>query len=203
MPEPANIPHLPPEVLVPIIAYSEETQCCLINLLSRGSLKCEEPHSFTTVIYTRGDCDQDGNYTRGANDNCNGSIKLEIDNGAYTNRLRPEDSQLAYERIRHLIIRPVFNYMDKIDAIILDELEGQLGEYHPAMNLSWPIGSNYYRAMDLMLSIDWHLLKNLEVLCLDLTGVDPHWRYPEIQASFVEMGRHLKLKTLILPGLLA
>jgi hypothetical protein len=304
MPEPANIPYFPPEVLVPIIAYSEQTQCCLINLLSKGSLKCEEPHSFTTVIYTRGDCDRDGNYTRGsieslpfqhrcvygtvrensepvipfnqaddlsvelqrwnltkrvivmdieseedirkevqrilrehlpkhgasnlndvsslinssiqaklnfwdkrifdtiplANDNCNGSIKLEIDNGAYTNRLRPEDSQLACERIRHLMIRPVFNYMDKIDAIIVDELEGQLGEYHPAINLAWPIGSNYYRAMDFMLRLDWPLLKNLEVLCLDLTGVDPHWRYSEIQARFGEMGRHLKLKTLILLG---
>jgi hypothetical protein len=304
MPETANIPYLPPEVLVPIIAYSEETQCCLINLLSKGSLKCEEPHVFTTVVYTRGDRDQDGNYTRGsiealpfqhrcvygtvrensepvipinqaddlsvelqrwhltkrvlvmdigseedirkevqrilrehwskrgasnindvfslinssiqaklnfwdkrifdtiplANNNGNGGIKLEIDNRAYTNRLRNEDSQLACERIRHLMIRPVFNYMDKVRNVILDELEEQLGEYHSAINLSLPIASNYYRAMDFMLRLDWHLLKNLEVLCLDLTGVDPHWRYLEIQASFVEMGRHLKVKTLILLG---
>ncbi|KAM0193411.1 hypothetical protein ACHAPI_007727 [Fusarium lateritium] len=304
MPEPANIPYLPPEILVPIIAYSEEKQVCLVNLLSSGSLKCEEQHSFTTVIYTRGDLDQDGKYTRGSiealplrhrcvyrnvrensepaiplnqaddlsielqrwnltkrvivmdvgreedirkeahrtkeeyrsepwlpdlhdvarlvasstqaklnfwdkrifdtiplvNHTESGNIGLEVDNGAYVNRLRPEDDHLACEKIRHLMIRPFFKSTDKGYDIIEDELRGQLKNYFRELMLLNALELNYYGAMDFMFRLDWHLLKNLEVLCLDVTSVDPNQRYPKIQANLVEMGRHLKLKTLILLG---
>lgn len=334
MPEPADIPHLPLEVLVPIIAQSEETQCCLINLLSRGSLKCGELHSFTTVIYTRGDRDQDGNYARGsieplafrhrcvhgivrenseptipfnqadelsvelqrwhltkrvnvmdlgneedickeaqrilkercskdgapgldvdfydyhsavrdvriiwdrtiledeasgwwdedefclgrvedllnfwnkgifdtiplANDNGSGSIKLETSSGAYTNRLTPESPQLACEKIRQIMLRPVFDYEAKIKQIVIDEFHEQVREYDHVKVLADLVRSNYELAMEFMLRLDWHLLMDLEVLCLDLTLLIPNIRYNAMEKSLIEMGRHLNLKTLILLG---
>ncbi|KAM0245216.1 hypothetical protein ACHAP5_005614 [Fusarium lateritium] len=304
MPEPANTPYLPPEILVPIIASSEEKQVCLVNLLSKGSLKCEEQHSHTTVIYIRGELGQDGKYARGsiealplrhrcvygtvrendepalpfnqaddlsvelqrwhltnrvvvmdvareedirgeaqrtkeeyraepwlpdlhdvarlvasstqaklnfwdkrifdtiplANHDESGNIGLEVDNGAYVNRLRPGDNHLACEKIRHLMIRPFFTSTDKGYDIIEDQLQGQLKNYFRELMLLNALELNYYGAMDFMFRLDWHLLKNLEVLCLDVTSVDINQRYSKFETSFVEMGRHLNLKTLILLG---
>jgi hypothetical protein len=133
-----------------------------------------------------------------ANDNGSGGIKLETGNGAYTNRLRPESPQLACEKIQQLMMRPVCNYRARIKQIVVDELQGQVREHDSAVFLSRAVASNYERAMDFMLCLDWHLLKNLEVLCLDLTLISPHLRYTAIETSLVEMGRHLNLKTLIL-----
>ncbi|KAM0350676.1 hypothetical protein ACHAPU_003165 [Fusarium lateritium] len=66
MPEPGRLPYLPAEISVRIIAESEETQCCLINLLSKGHYKCQGYQEYETTIYTRGDRGEDGTFTRGS-----------------------------------------------------------------------------------------------------------------------------------------
>ncbi|KAF4969068.1 hypothetical protein FSARC_3630 [Fusarium sarcochroum] len=64
--EPQRVPYLPPEILIRIVAESEEFCCCLINLLTKGELKCEGFQDRTTVIYTRGTRNGDGTFNRGS-----------------------------------------------------------------------------------------------------------------------------------------
>ncbi|KAF5986589.1 hypothetical protein FCOIX_1403 [Fusarium coicis] len=61
-----SVPFLPPELSLRIIEESEEAPICLVNHLSRGKLKCDGGfQDYTTVIYTRGETQRDGIFSRG------------------------------------------------------------------------------------------------------------------------------------------
>ncbi|CAJ0542917.1 Ff.00g003180.m01.CDS01 [Fusarium sp. VM40] len=97
-------------------------------------------------------------------------------------------------------MRPVFDYEAKIKQFVIDEFHEQVRDYRHVEVLAEVVKSNYELSMEFMLRLDWHTLKDLEVLCLDLTLLIPNDRYKVIKKSLVEMGRHLNLKTLILLG---
>ncbi|KAF4999346.1 hypothetical protein FGRMN_2487 [Fusarium graminum] len=260
MSESARLPCLPPEISVRIVAESEETQCCLINLLSRGFYQCQGYQEYATVIYTRGDRDEDGAFTRGSlevlqmhhrcvygttrahneplipfNPADKLSVELELaddffieilridrlvcnnrrpfpskkvvglirsreyslsltdkkvsdiipfvdedgrdgtvprtNRGAYFDRWQPEDPQLACEKIRHLMIRRDHGLFTESQDYIWDELEEREMTYERRKEICDAVSWNSFCAIDATLYLEWSLLMNLEVLCLDLTGV--------------------------------
>ncbi|KAF5006285.1 hypothetical protein FDECE_7331 [Fusarium decemcellulare] len=60
-----NIPHLPNEIILQILKFATEDSKCLVHELSRGETPCEGLGDHSTVIYTRGYPNRNGEYSRG------------------------------------------------------------------------------------------------------------------------------------------
>ncbi|KAF5027619.1 hypothetical protein F66182_290 [Fusarium sp. NRRL 66182] len=293
--DPAPIPYLPPELMIRIIAESEEERCCLINLLTRGLLKCEGLQDFTTVKYTRGTLKANGKFNRGSIEsfllqhqcvfgNVRGTVKDDahlaaiphshmdelsvelrrwhlikrdiifdfaikenegvadevirlLDSSPYTGalfdillhskdalgfldqdllnklpfadspdpeggpRLKPNDSLLEYQRIRHMMLRSTELGHDGFWAIAtqLARRDQRFANYVD-MIASMLNGMETY-SIQTMLDLNWSRLTGLDTLCLDLRNWAPIDEFTILRAKFSEMGKHLNLKTLIVLGL--
>ncbi|KAJ4169536.1 hypothetical protein NW754_016565 [Fusarium falciforme] len=57
----------------------------------------------------------------------------------------------------------------------------------------------YCRDRYALFDLEWSLLSNLESLCLDIRGINEE-RHRPLETLFVKMGKHLRLKTLVLIG---
>ncbi|KAM0544800.1 hypothetical protein ACHAPJ_011627 [Fusarium lateritium] len=295
--KPQRVPYLPPEILIRIVAETEEFCCCLIHMLTKGKLKCEGFQDWTTVIYTRGVPNGDGTFTRGSiealplhhrcvfgtfqshsalphNPSDSFSVELKgwhvtkrdlvfdfglkddvvgelvrlerqlrecpiltmselirepdykyffldqgildtipitsdpnhpegsgtVNSGAYTHRLRQNDSHLVCQKIRHLILRATPKTGDDFIVIgnaLLNQIEHLSVD---AYRILQSLYLNQELAMLGMLDLEWALLQNLDTLCLDLTSLEVVLDFEELRPKFVQMGQHLHLKTLILLG---
>lgn len=117
---------------------------------------------------------------------------------AWTRRFKQDDPLLECQHMRHLMIRKgdrllpstvaddVRRTFSKIPLIELGDID------HAALD-------RYCRDRNALFDLEWSLLSNLESLCLDLRGI-PEERRKSIEALFVKMGKHLRLKTLVLIG---
>ncbi|RSL67414.1 hypothetical protein CEP54_003266 [Fusarium duplospermum] len=117
---------------------------------------------------------------------------------AWTRRFKQDDPLLECQHMRHLMIRKGDRLLP---STVADDVRRtfsripllQLGDIdHVALE-------RYCRDRDALFDLEWSLLSNLESLCLDLRGI-PEERRKSIEALFVKMGRHLRLKTLVLIG---
>lgn len=117
---------------------------------------------------------------------------------AWTRRLKPADPLLECQHMRHLMIRKGDRLLSSTVAESVRRTFSripllQLGDIHHV------VLERFCRDRDALFDLEWSLLTNLESLCLDLRGI-PEERRRSIEALFVRMGRHLRLKTLVLIG---
>ncbi|KAJ4326487.1 hypothetical protein N0V84_003117 [Fusarium piperis] len=117
---------------------------------------------------------------------------------AWTRRLKPNDTLLECQHMRHLMIRQgdgllawtaagsVRRTFSRIPLLMVGDID------HVSLE-------RYCHDRDALFDLQWSLFSNLESLCLDLRGIH-EGRRKSIEALFVKMGRHLRLKTLVLIG---
>ncbi|KAF5688325.1 hypothetical protein FDENT_4902 [Fusarium denticulatum] len=118
---------------------------------------------------------------------------------ALTHRLRPEDDNLACEKIRNLMIRT--------NKVSYSFILGRLFEINDHLNnarsvYKWSSKLCAYRdeLVSSPLRPKWELLKNLDTLCIDMTGLMALHEEPLLGVQINKMARCLNLKTLILLG---
>ncbi|EWG55987.1 hypothetical protein FVEG_14085 [Fusarium verticillioides 7600] len=118
---------------------------------------------------------------------------------ALTHRLRPDDDNLACEKIRNLMIRTntvSYNVILRNLLMINNQLDKVRSVYRWSSNLC------AYRdeLVSSPLRPKWELLKNVDTLCIDMTGLTALHEEPLLGVQINKMARCLNLKTLILLG---
>ncbi|KAH7273958.1 hypothetical protein FSOLCH5_001166 [Fusarium solani] len=114
---------------------------------------------------------------------------------AWTRRLKSDDPLLECQHMRHLMIRKGDKPLSSIARRTFSSLIPlqQLGDIdHVAVE-------RYCRDRYALFDLEWSLLSNLESLCLDIRGI-PEDRHQPLEALFVKMGKHLRLRALVLIG---
>ncbi|KAF4419535.1 hypothetical protein FACUT_11441 [Fusarium acutatum] len=101
---------------------------------------------------------------------------------AYVKKLHANDDRLACQRRRHVMI------LTSPWALEGEELEEMKVHEREADRLA-------------LLHLDWSLMTGLESLCLDLSGPWTDGLSAALKSFCVQMGMHLKLKTLVVLGL--
>ncbi|KAF4965073.1 hypothetical protein FSARC_7107 [Fusarium sarcochroum] len=126
---------------------------------------------------------------------------IGLNRQAYLKRFTRYDTLLECQRRRHVMIRasPFGWYQFNMFDPILDQA-------CPGMSLA--TRHNFYRALSdshvretkAILKIEWSLMTGLESLCIDLNS--PQWlTCRDLKPLCIEMGKHLKLKTLVILGI--
>jgi hypothetical protein len=126
--------------------------------------------------------------------------------GARNKRLRPSDDLLECQRLKHVMIRT-----SPCEGPSHDLIDRVFDEADPSEDLSQgPLIQSYFRMIlserkveddEILLDLDWSLLSGLESLCLDLTTAKWDKSHEELETWFINMQRHLKLKTLVVLGI--
>ncbi|KAF5624563.1 hypothetical protein F52700_9732 [Fusarium sp. NRRL 52700] len=118
---------------------------------------------------------------------------------ALTHRLRPDDENLACEKTRQLMIRT-----NKVSETFIFARLVELRDHLDQARSLHEWSSSLYGYQDELLSSPlrpkWELLKNLDTLCIDMTGRTTLFVSPLLGVQINKMARHLNLKTLILLG---
>ncbi|KAM0420504.1 hypothetical protein ACHAPT_011672 [Fusarium lateritium] len=113
---------------------------------------------------------------------------------AWKRRFEPDDRLLECQHIRHLVIR----MGDRpLDWKVADSVRFNLSLF-PRLELGDVdrlILNRFCRDRNALLDIEWSLLTNLESLCLDLHGIYED-ESNSLESLFVNMGKHLHLKSL-------
>ncbi|PNP74490.1 hypothetical protein FNYG_12113 [Fusarium nygamai] len=135
----------------------------------------------------------------GGDDNVRNLAGITRNQTALTHRLRPADENLACEKIRHLMIRAnkvSYNFIFARLLEINDDPDKVRSLY------KWSSKLCAYRDELLLSSLrpKWELLKNLDTLCIDMTGITALHESPLLGAQIDKMACCLSLKTLILLG---
>ncbi|KAF5659556.1 hypothetical protein FHETE_9340 [Fusarium heterosporum] len=225
MSEPARLPYLSPETSVRIIAESKETQCCLINLLSDRDEDGALARGFLEVLQMHHQCVYG---TVRAYDeplipfNQADELSVELERWNLANRFvvnigLADDFFDEILRIDSLVCnnnRPFpskkvvglihgreysLSLIDKKDCL-WDELEEHEMTYERRTETCDAVSWNSFYIIDATLYLEWSLVTNLEVLCLDLTGRYNQDRPENIKARHIQTGQYLNLKALILNG---
>ncbi|UPK97723.1 hypothetical protein LCI18_008658 [Fusarium solani-melongenae] len=114
---------------------------------------------------------------------------------AWTRRRKPDDSLLECQHIRHLMIRGGDVLLFSIAPCTLSSLASP----QKFADINHAAVERYCHDRDALFDLEWSLLRNLESLCLDIRGILED-RRQHLEALFVKMGKHLRLKTLVLIG---
>ncbi|KAJ4184182.1 hypothetical protein NW755_009188 [Fusarium falciforme] len=114
---------------------------------------------------------------------------------AWTRRLKSDDPLLECQHIRHLMIRKG----DKLLTSIVHRTFSSLIPLQQLGDIDHVAVERYCRDRYALFDLEWSLLSNLESLCLDIRGINEE-RHRPLETLFVKMGKHLRLKTLVLIG---
>lgn len=114
---------------------------------------------------------------------------------AWTRRLTSDDPLLECEYIRHLMIRKG----DKLLPSVAHQTFSYRVPSQQLADINHVAVKRYCHDRYALFGLEWSLLRNLESLCLDIRGI-PEERSQPLEALFVKMGKHLRLKTLVLIG---
>ncbi|CVK83973.1 uncharacterized protein FMAN_01204 [Fusarium mangiferae] len=127
---------------------------------------------------------------------------------AYVKKLHADDDRLACQRRRHAMILASPWALD--DEQLLEEIKeheyliSQVSHNIDAdMHIAFHNVLFHRRDADrlALLQLDWSLMTGLESLCLDLSGPWIDGPNAALKSFCVELGSHLKLKTLVVLGL--
>ncbi|KAF5702453.1 hypothetical protein FMUND_13453 [Fusarium mundagurra] len=135
----------------------------------------------------------------GGDDNVRHLAGINRNQTALTHRLRPDDENLACEKIRHLMIRPNKVSYNIIFARLL-EINDHLDKVRSLYKWSSKLCAYRDELLSSQLRPKWELLKNLDTLCIDMTGKIMLSESPLLGVQINKMARCLNLKTLILLG---
>ncbi|KAL5618638.1 hypothetical protein FOVSG1_000860 [Fusarium oxysporum f. sp. vasinfectum] len=126
---------------------------------------------------------------------------------AYVKKLHANDNRLECQRRGHIMIC-------SSPWMVKDELPDEMEEHEylishvpdrldANMHVAFHHALFHRRDADrlALLQLDWSLMTGLESLCLDLSGPWTDGPNAELKSFCVKMGRHLKLKTLVVLGL--
>ncbi|KAM0543767.1 hypothetical protein ACHAO7_009221 [Fusarium culmorum] len=108
----------------------------------------------------------------------------EPNSGAREKRLLPSDDMLECQRLKHVMIRS-------------SPWEGRAGDLIDQTYLRMILSERMIEDDIARLNIDWYLLSGLESLCFDLNTASWRKSLRQLRSMLLSMGRHLKLKTLV------
>ncbi|KAG5771835.1 hypothetical protein H9Q69_002609 [Fusarium xylarioides] len=135
----------------------------------------------------------------GGDDNVRHLAGITRNQTALAHRLRPDDENLACEKIRHLMIRANKVSYNFIFGRLL-EINNRLDSVRSLYKWSSKLCAYRDELVSSPLRPKWELLKNLDTLCIDMTGQMTLHESPLLGVQINKMARCLNLKTLILLG---
>ncbi|PTD12949.1 hypothetical protein FCULG_00003002 [Fusarium culmorum] len=126
----------------------------------------------------------------------------EPNSGAREKRLLPSDDMLECQRLKHVMIRSSpweGRAGDLIDQVLIDAnpLPGANQTLMMQTYLRMILSERMIEDDIARLNIDWYLLSGLESLCFDLNTASWRKSLRQLRSMLLSMGRHLKLKTLV------
>ncbi|QPC74858.1 hypothetical protein HYE68_005610 [Fusarium pseudograminearum] len=127
---------------------------------------------------------------------------LEPNSGAREKRLLPSDDMLECQRLKHVMIRSSpweGRAGDLIDRVLFDanSLSGANQTLMMQTYLRMILSERKIEDDIALLNMDWSLLSGLESLCFDLNTTNWRKSLRQLRSMLLNMGRHLKLKTLV------
>ncbi|KAM0564445.1 hypothetical protein ACHAPJ_000658 [Fusarium lateritium] len=127
---------------------------------------------------------------------------LRSNRQAYLKRFNDVDTLLECQRRRHIMIRATPFAWAQVGMFdpILDQVCPDM-PFTTHHNFRHALSNRHYDEAKAVLEIEWSLMSGLESLCIDLSS--PHWPHSigDLKPMCIKMGKHLKLKTLVILGL--